>query len=153
MRVLQFTRSRDCEPADHPTRSRHRSEYPESGVREDVIQIGKLHAVSKIDMIGPEAPDRLRVRDAWEGLLDVDTNAFVPQVDEQFFEQLQDVFLLDERHLQIELRVLELPVGSKVLVTEAASDLVVALHPADHEDLLQNLRSLRQAAEPPTLQP
>src|SRR5438105_10153814 len=118
MRMLQLACPGDREPAYHPTRSHHRSEYPERGVGEDVVQIRKLHPVPKIDVIGPKAPNRLRVRDAREGLLDIDSSAFTPEVDEQRFEQLQDVLLLDERHLQVELRVLELPVRAKVFVAE-----------------------------------
>jgi hypothetical protein len=58
--------------------------------------------------------------------------------------QLEDVVLGDEGHLDVELGELRLPVGAEVLVAVAARDLVVALHARDHEQLLEELRALRQ---------
>ena len=55
-----------------------------------------------------------------------------------------DVVLVDEAHLDVELGELRLPVGAEVLVAVAAGDLVVALHPGHHEQLLEQLRALRQ---------
>ena len=50
-------------------------------------------------------------------------------------------------HLQIDLRELKLAVGAEVLVAEAAGDLEVAVEAGDHEDLLEDLRRLRQRVE------
>ena len=63
---------------------------------------------------------------------------------QQPVDHLVDVLLLHERHLQVELRELGLAVGAEVLVAEAAGDLEVALVPADHQQLLEELRRLRQ---------
>ena len=63
------------------------------------------------------------------------------------FHHRQDVFLVDERHLDVDLRELGLAVGAQVLVAEAAGDLVVALDAADHQQLLEELRRLRQRVE------
>ena len=57
------------------------------------------------------------------------------------------VLLVDERHLHVELRELELAVGPQRLVAEAAGDLVVALEAGDHQQLLEQLRRLRQRVE------
>ena len=57
------------------------------------------------------------------------------------------VVLLDERHLEVELGELRLAVGAQVLVAEAAGDLVVALEAGDHQQLLEQLRRLRQRVE------
>ena len=65
--------------------------------------------------------------------------------------QLDHVVLVDERHLDVELGELGLAVGACVLVAEAASDLVVALEPADHQQLLEQLRRLRERVERPWL--
>ena len=48
---------------------------------------------------------------------------------------------------------LELPVGAEILVAEAHRDLVVAVEPADHEQLLHELRRLRQRVEAARLEP
>ncbi len=60
---------------------------------------------------------------------------------------LDHVVLVDERHLEVELRELGLAVGAGVLVAEAARDLVVALEPRDHQQLLEQLRRLGQRVE------
>ena len=60
---------------------------------------------------------------------------------------------LDERQLDVELREVGLAVGTLVLVPEAADDLVVALEPGDHQELLEELRRLRQRVERPGLAP
>ena len=60
------------------------------------------------------------------------------------FAERDDVVLVNERHLDVELRELGLTVCAEVLVAVAAGDLVVALHAAHHEQLLEQLRRLRQ---------
>ena len=50
-------------------------------------------------------------------------------------------------HLQVDLRELQLAVGAQVLVAEAARDLEVAVEAGDHQDLLEDLRRLRQRVE------
>ena len=54
---------------------------------------------------------------------------------------------VDEGHLDVDLGELRLTVGAQVLVAEAARDLVVALDARDHEQLLEELRGLRQRVE------
>jgi hypothetical protein len=49
------------------------------------------------------------------------------------------VLLVDEAHLEIQLRELRLPVATAVLVSKAARDLVVAVEATDHEQLLRAL--------------
>src|ERR1700742_1283233 len=56
-----------------------------------------------------------------------------------------------ERHLEVELAELELPVRTEILVTPARRDLVVAVEPADHAELLEELRRLREREERPRL--
>ncbi len=62
---------------------------------------------------------------------------------------MQNIFALDERHLNIKLRELRLTVATLILITEAASDLEITLHAGDHEHLLQLLRGLWQRIELP----
>ena len=59
----------------------------------------------------------------------------------------EHVVLVDEARLHVELHELVLAVGAQVFVAEAAGDLVVALDPADHQQLLEQLRALRQRVE------
>ena len=55
--------------------------------------------------------------------------------------------LRGERDLDVDLRELGLPIGAQVLVAEALDDLEVAVEAADHQDLLEDLRRLRQREE------
>ena len=52
-----------------------------------------------------------------------------------------------ERHLDVDLRELGLAVGAQVLVAEAPHDLEVAVEARDHQELLVELRRLRQRVE------
>ena len=61
--------------------------------------------------------------------------------------QAGNVILVHEREFHVELGKLRLPVGAQVLVTKTAHDLVVALHSRHHQQLLEQLRRLRQGEE------
>ena len=63
------------------------------------------------------------------------------------FDHLENILLARERHLQIQLREFRLAVGAQVFVTEAAHDLEIAVHAGNHQDLLEDLRRLRQRVE------
>ena len=65
----------------------------------------------------------------------------------QRLDHFEDALLLRERHLQIDLRELGLPVGAEILVAEAAHDLEILFEAADHQQLLEDLRRLRQRVE------
>ncbi len=67
-------------------------------------------------------------------------------------ERLEDgveVLVDHERRLDVDLRELGLTVGAQVLVTEAAGELVVAVAPPHHQELLEELRALRQRVQRP----
>ena len=66
---------------------------------------------------------------------------------QQPFVDRDHVVDLDEGHLDVELGELGLAVGPRRLVAEAAGDLVVALEAAHHQQLLEQLRRLRQRVE------
>src|SRR5690606_41857278 len=63
-----------------------------------------------------------------------------------------DLVLPDEAGLDVELHELELPVGAEVLVAQAAGDLVVAVDPPDHRELLEQLGALWERVEAARLQ-
>src|SRR6185295_14573092 len=62
-------------------------------------------------------------------------------------DQLEDVLLRREGHLDVDLRELGLAVGPQVFVAEATGDLDVTLEAGHHEELLEELRRLRQGVE------
>ena len=63
------------------------------------------------------------------------------------FHHIDDVFALNERHLDVHLGKLRLTVGAQVLIAEAASNLIIALNAGNHKHLLELLRALRQRVE------
>ncbi len=65
----------------------------------------------------------------------------------QPLHQRHDLVLGQERGLDVDLREIRLAVGAQVLVAETAHDLVVAVEAADHQQLLEDLRRLRQREE------
>ena len=69
--------------------------------------------------------------------------------DDDLLQHVEHVLALGERHLDVELAELELPVRPEILVPEAGRDLVVAVEAGDHEELLEDLRRLRQREERP----
>ena len=67
------------------------------------------------------------------------------------FHQAHDLVAGQERGLDVELRELRLTIGAQVLVAEAAHDLIVAVEARHHQQLLEDLRRLRQREELPGL--
>jgi hypothetical protein len=66
---------------------------------------------------------------------------------DHLLEHRADLGLVEERGLDVDLRELGLAVGAQVLVAEALGDLVVAIEPGDHQQLLEELGRLRQREE------
>ncbi len=66
---------------------------------------------------------------------------------EEALDDGEDGLLRGEGHLEVDLGELGLAVGAQVLVAEAAGDLEVAVEAGDHEDLLEDLRRLRERVE------
>ena len=55
----------------------------------------------------------------------------------QAFDNFEQRLALRERHLDIHLGKLRLAVGAEIFIAEAANDLKVTVHPADHQELLE----------------
>src|SRR5207244_6728097 len=68
-------------------------------------------------------------------------------------QDVEHILARGKRELEIELAELELPIRAQIFVSPGGRDLVVAVEPADHEQLLEELRRLRQREEVAGLQP
>jgi hypothetical protein len=66
-------------------------------------------------------------------------------------DHMKNVLLSREGHFQVELREFELAVSALVFVTKTFHDLKVLVQPGNHQDLLENLRRLRQRIELPVM--
>ncbi len=62
-------------------------------------------------------------------------------------DDIEDVLLAREGHLDVELREFGLAVGAQIFVAKTFDDLEIAVEAADHQDLLEDLRRLRQRVE------
>src|SRR3984957_1092340 len=68
-----------------------------------------------------------------------------------FLDHMENIFLVWERHFDVNLRELGLPIGAQVLVAETFDDLEVAIHPRDHQNLFEDLWRLRQRVKLPVM--
>ena len=87
------------------------------------------------------------MREAREGRRQLAVEGVAPHAPEHAFGGVEHVLLLDERHLHVDLGELGLPVRAQVLVAQALGDLEVAVDAAAHEELLVELRRLREGEE------
>ena len=129
-----------------------RLEDAERGVGEVRGQLGELDAEAQVGLVRPEAVHRLAVGHPRD-LGHLVGGQLAPQRPDDVLGDREHVVAVDEAHLEVELGELRLPVGAEVLVPEAAGDLVVPLEPADHQQLLEQLRRLRQGVPLARLQP
>ena len=109
--------------------------------------IEKLHAEAHIRLVRAEALHRLVPRHAQERRFELHTEGLIEQLRHQAFHHGQDRILVDEGHLDIELGEFRLTVGAQILVAEAADDLEIFLEARHHQNLLVDLRRLRQRVE------
>src|SRR3989441_11037277 len=101
---------------------------------------------TKIRLVGAESLHRLTPREPRKRPADPVTR-FVPQRDEHGLDEPHHILLADEGCLDIDLRKLRLPIVPQILVAEAARDLEIAVETGHHEQLLVDLRRLRQRVE------
>ena len=127
-------------------------EHAELGARDLLADVADLECVAQVGLVGAVAGERLAVGHARERQLDLVT-CVAPDLGHQLLGQRQHVLALDEAHLEVELRELQRAIGALGLVTPAAGDLVVAVEAAAHQQLLVELRALRQRVERAGLQP
>ena len=65
----------------------------------------------------------------------------------QTLGQVHDVVFIDERHLQIHLSEFRLTIRAEVFIAETLRNLVVLIDAGHHQQLLEQLRRLRQGKE------
>ena len=63
------------------------------------------------------------------------------------FDELHQVLRNAKAHFDVDLGELGLTVCAHVLIAEALGDLEIAVHPSDHEQLLEDLRRFGKAVE------
>ena len=108
-----------------------------------------LDRVAQVRLVGAIPADRVAIGDMRELLGDGKPAAeFLEHTAQHRLNGVEHVLLGDETHLDVELIELSgRTVGAGVLVTEAGSDLEVAIEARHHDQLLELLRRLRQRIE------
>jgi hypothetical protein len=133
--------------AHHAARRQGAREHLETRLGEHRGHVEDLHVVAQVRLVGTVAAHGFLVGEAGERRFHVDADAFFEHGLDEALDEADDVVLLHERHLQVDLRELELAVGALVLVAETAGDLVILVEPGHHEELFEKLGRLRQGVE------
>ncbi len=107
-------------------------------------EIHQFHAEARVRLVDAEAVQRFLKGQPRERRRDVHVQRRFPNPFQQAFDQSVNVLALDEGHFEVDLREFQLPVGALVFVAETAGELKIFLHAADHQDLFELLRRLRQ---------
>ena len=127
---------------DHGTHVRG-LEHAERRVLEVLGQFHQRVAEAQVRLVGAVLVHRILPRDARQRQLDLIAGG-LPDGGDDLLSHGHHIFLVHVGHLHIELSELGLTVGAEVLITVAAGELVVTLDTGDHEQLLEELRGLRQ---------
>ena len=135
-------RARHPQALDRP----RRRERLELRRREHLGELDELHAEAQVGLVDAVPVHRLVPRDLRD-LAGPLAQHRLRRVEHRLGHGRQHLVLGDEAGLHVELHELELPVGAQVLVPQAAGDLVVAIGAAHHQELLEQLRRLRERVE------
>ena len=127
---------------------RRRLERAELGGGEHLAQVAELEPEAHVGLVGAVDLHRVVPRHPLDGA-GARAGDLLRRVEDRLADHRHHVVGGREAHLGVELHELELPVGAQVFVAEAAGDLVVAVEAADHQQLLEELRALRQRVERP----
>ncbi len=130
-------------------------EHAEVDAADGIGQVDQLHAEAQVGLVRSVSVHGVGVLEAREGLLQerVLRKDLPGHPGDHALDGVEHVLLGDEAHLDVDLRVLRLPIAAQILVTEGAGQLVVAVVARDHQQLLQHLRALGQRVELAGAQP
>ena len=127
-------------------------EDPEGTVRDSRGHILELEGEPDVRLVAPEALQRFAVRQPWIGAPDGPAGGAEHFLHKPLHERVQRL-RIRKRHLDVDLRELRLAVGAQILVAETLGDLEIAVVARDHEELLVDLRRLRQRVEASRVDP
>src|SRR5206468_7615581 len=94
-----------------------------------------LERDAEIGLVAAETLHRIAIGQTRKWNLELAAQVAAEHRREHSLDDLEDIVLGDERHLEIDLGELGLSVGAQVLVPQASGDLEVAIEARDHEDL------------------
>ena len=116
--------------------------FSRKGVR-DFVQ---FHAEAHVGLVAAVFADGVFVEHVRKGCLGFDAGDGAG-AHHDVFDDMENVFLAWKRHFDVQLREFGLPIGAQVFVAETFYDLEIAVEAADHQDLFEDLRRLRERVE------
>ena len=119
----------------------------EAAVLNEVGDFHERHAEADVRLVAAVEAHGVVPCHARERLGEVYSLHIFKNMLDEALEHLDDVFLLHEAHFAVYLRELRLAVGTQVFVAEALGYLEVTVKTADHQQLFEELRALRQGVE------
>src|SRR3972149_1135149 len=128
-------------------------EGAKGGAPEQVAHLHEEHLESNIRLIKTVPRHRLVIPQAREGPVKLDTPHLTQDGRDHLLRHGHDVLPVYERHLDVDLGELRLPVGPQVFVPKALHDLEIAIEAGHHQELLEDLGRLGQREEVPGVEP
>src|SRR3990172_5451063 len=122
-------------------------EGAEGGAGAEVTEVAEEHLESGIRLVEAVSRHRLVIPQAREGPVQLHPLDLTEDGGDELLHEDQHVLPIHERHLDVYLGKLGLPVGPQVLIAEAPHDLEVAVKAGHHQELLEELGRLRQREE------
>jgi hypothetical protein len=122
-------------------------EHGEAAVLHQVRHVHQLQRDAQVRLVRAIAAHGLGIGHARERIGQFHAGDLAEHVADHRLDRVLHVALGHPGELHVELGELELAVGAQRLVAEAARDLVVAVEARHHQDLLEQLRRLRQGVE------
>ncbi len=123
------------------------AEHRELAVLDQLGHVDQLQRDAQVRLVRTVAAHGLGPGHARELGIELDVDDLLEDRADHAFDEVLHVALAHEGELHVQLGELQLAVRAQGLVAEAARDLVVAVEAGHHQDLLEQLRALRQRVE------
>ena len=133
--------------ADAAARGERRLKHAKFTGAEEIGQVDQLESKARVGFIRAIARHRFLILEARQRQLDIDIQRFFEQDLEEAFVHDAHVFFFYKRHLDVDLCEVRLAIGTQVFIAEATGNLEIAIISREHEQLLKELRALRQREE------
>ncbi len=125
----------------------HAGEHLERDILDRIGDFGQLQRHAQVRLVRTVARHRFRMGHARERIGQFHIQRFLEHGAYHLFHQRGDLRLVQERSLDIHLGEFGLAVGAQVFVAKTLGDLVIAIEACHHQQLLEQLRRLRQREE------
>jgi len=120
---------------------------------DDLIQALQFKSEPGIRLVASIAFHGFVISDSRKRNLQIFAEKIFKQPFHKAFLHFNHVVLIDKGHLQVDLGKFRLSVGPQIFVTEALCNLHISIAASHHQQLLEQLRRLRQRIKPAYVHP